>query len=87
MESRGLKTGDTVEVFNDRGSYRVPVKANEAVRPGSARAWGAATADYTKGGNLQSLTNDYMSERGYTLLAGPVAPFSDTLVEVKKVEA
>jgi len=87
MDSRGLATGDVVEVFNDRGSYRVPVKANPAIRPGCARAWEGATADYTKGGNLQSVTNDYMDKRGYALLAGPVAPFSDTLVEVRKVEA
>ena len=35
-------------------------------------------------GNIQDLTNDTMIERGYNLMCGPVIPFNDTLVEVKK---
>ena len=35
-------------------------------------------------GNLQNVTNDTMVERGYELMTGPVIPFSDTLVEIKK---
>jgi molybdopterin-containing oxidoreductase family molybdopterin binding subunit len=44
----------------------------------------AATADYTKGGNMQSVTHDKMIKRGAALMCGPVIPFSDTLVDVKK---
>ena len=43
-----------------------------------------ASADYLASGNLQNVTNDTMVERGYELMTGPVIPFSDTLVEVKK---
>lgn len=81
---RGIESDDTVEVFNDRGSFKCHVKANQAVRPGSARMYEGATADYLEEGNLQSVTNDTMIERGYELVTGPVIPFSDTLVEVKK---
>ena len=84
LAERGLKTGDVVEVFNDRGSFKVRVDANEAIRPGSSRLYEAATSDYTEGGNMQSVTNDTMIERGYKLMCGPVIPFSDTLVDIRK---
>ena len=45
----------------------------------------AATADYTIEGNMQSVTNDTLIERGRALMVGPVIPFSDTLVEIEKV--
>lgn len=83
-ESRGLEDGDLVEVFNDRGSYKCRVRANEAVRPGSARMWEGATADFIEEGNVQNVTNDLTAERGYELMCGPVIPFSDTLVQIEK---
>ena len=33
---------------------------------------------------MHSVTNDTMIERGSELLCGPVIPFSDTLVELRK---
>ena len=33
-KSRDLKTGDIVEVFNDRGSFKANCKLTEALRPG-----------------------------------------------------
>ena len=32
--ARGIKDGDTVEVFNDRGVMRIPAKVTERVTPG-----------------------------------------------------
>nr|WP_270295958.1 molybdopterin-dependent oxidoreductase [Eggerthella sinensis] len=84
MEVRGLATGDAVEVFNDRGSYQCRVKANESIRPGSARMFEGQTADYLIEGNVQNVTNDGYVKRGAELMCGPVIPFSDTLVEIKK---
>lgn len=84
MESRGLATNDVVEVFNDRGSYKCRVKANESIRPGSARMFEGQTADFMVEGNVQNVTNDQYVKRGSELLCGPVIPFSDTLVEIKK---
>ncbi|MEI3230932.1 MAG: hypothetical protein V8S24_06575 [Gordonibacter pamelaeae] len=37
------------------------------MRPGSARMIEGASADYLASGNLQSVTNDTMIERGYEL--------------------
>lgn len=84
LDIRGIEADDTVEVFNDRGSFKCRVKANQAIRPGSARIYEGATADYLEAGNLQNVTNDTMLDRGYELMTGPVIPFSDTLVEIKK---
>lgn len=83
-ESRGLVTGDTVRVFNNRGSFEVKVAANSAIRPGTTRIYEAATALYNVAGNLQSTTNDTLIERGGALMCGPVIPFSDTLVQIEK---
>lgn len=84
LSARGLATGDVVEVFNDRGSFEVRVHANPSIRPGSIRLVEGATADYLARGNMQSVTNDATVERGDELLCGPVIPFSDTLVEIRK---
>ncbi|NPD31875.1 molybdopterin-dependent oxidoreductase [Berryella wangjianweii] len=84
LEQRGLKTGDVVEVSNDRGRFKVRVHANESVRPGSARMVEAATADYTVEGNMQSVTNDATVDRAGALMCGMVIPFSDTLVQISK---
>ncbi len=84
LESRGLKTGDAVRVFNDRGEFKVYVNGNESIRPGCARIYENAMGDFTIEGNMQSVTNDTMIERGYELMCGPVTPFSDTLVQIEK---
>lgn len=84
MQSRGLQTGDEVEMFNDRGSCGCKVRANEAVRPGSARMNEGAWSKYMTFGNLQNLTNNTMLERGEQLYNGPVIPFNDTLIEIRK---
>lgn len=84
MESRGLKTGDAVRVFNDRGEFKVYVNGNDSIRPGCARIYENAMGDFTIESNMQSVTNDTMIERGYELMCGPVTPFSDTLVQIEK---
>lgn len=84
LEKRGIKNGDVVRVKNDRGLIKVNVQANEAIRPGCARLYEGATADFTIEGNMQELTNDAYVPRGEKLMVGPVIPFSDTLVEVEK---
>ena len=84
MEARGLEDGDVVEVFNDRGSMKVPVRPSAMVRPGSTRIFeGLWTRDMIEG-NLQCLTNDNLSPRDGILPAGTSTAFQDTLVEVRK---
>lgn len=84
MTDRNLENGDHVVVENDRGKMGCKVKANNAVRPGTTRIYEGAWSKAMDFGNIQDLTNDTMIERGYNLLCGPVIPFNDTLVEVRK---
>jgi molybdopterin-containing oxidoreductase family molybdopterin binding subunit len=84
METRGLVSGDAVEIVNDRGSAGCEVWANNAIRPGTASVYEGAVSKYMNFGNFQMLTNDTLLERGKKLMMGPVIPFNDTLVEVQK---
>lgn len=84
MEQRGLTNGDAVEAFNDRGSFACPVVGDESVRPGSARIFEGEWSKFMSAGNIQNVTNPGISDRGRALLNGPVIPYNDTLVEVKK---
>lgn len=84
MATRELVDGDKIETFNDRGSFKCAVRANQSVRPGTARMYEGMWSKYMDEGNVQNVTNDFMAERGYVQFAGPVIPFNDTLVEVKK---
>jgi anaerobic selenocysteine-containing dehydrogenase len=84
-EKRGLKNGDLVEVFNDRGMFRARYQATPDMRPGSIRVSEGWWSKYFAAGNLQNVTNNANNPRGYPLSHGPVIPFNDTLVEVKKV--
>ena len=82
--TRGLEDGDAVEVFNDRGSFRTVLHLNEAVRPDSASWWRAPTASIWTAPFMQSVSNDQLNERGYVMPFGPMIPFNDTLIEIKK---
>ncbi len=83
--SRGLQNGDIVEVFNDRGKFKARCLLTEAYRPGQIRLHEGWWSKHMAGGNLQNVTNDVLNPRQYKLRYGPVIPYNDTLVEVKKV--
>ena len=84
LADRGIQDGDVVEIFNDRGSFKAPVRANAAIRPGSSRIYEAAWSKHVVEGNFQNVTNNRLSDRHEYLLTGAPIPFNDTLVEVKK---
>ena len=83
-KSRNLQQGDIVEVFNDRGNFKCNCQLNEAVRPGAVRMYEGMWEKYMKEGAIQNVTNDARNKRGYKLVNGPVVPFNDTLVQVRK---
>ncbi len=78
--ARGLVDGQTVRVWNDRGSITLPLRLSMSVRPGVVSVpfgwWGQHDPD---GSLVNSLTNDALSDWG-----GGVA-FHDTLVQVADV--
>lgn len=84
MQARGLIDGDTVEAFNDRGSFKCPVRSNAAVRPGCARTLEAGWSKYMIEGNTQNVTNNHVNPRDPYLMTGAPIPFHDTLIEIKK---
>ena len=84
MAKEGISDGATVEAYNDRGSFKCEVRANESVRPGSIRTTEGAWSRNMDGGNIQTVTNDQMPERRVDLMKGGVTPFNDTLVAIKK---
>ena len=86
MQTIGIKTDDVVEVYNSRGSFKVKAQANEGVRPGTVRFFEGITSDFVVEGNMQQVTNNTVISRGRKLPSGPVIPFADTLVNVKKAE-
>jgi len=78
-EPRGIRNGDLVRAFNDRGSLALKAEVNGKVRQGVVRApssrWGKRAAD---GNNVNVLTSDRLTDIG----AGPV--FYSCLVQVEK---
>lgn len=84
MDEYDLSNGDKIEIYNDRGTVILPVRGNAAVRPRCLRIHEGIWTKFTDSGNFQMLTNDTLSERGSTLAIGPVIPFNDTLVAIRK---
>ena len=84
MNSRGLSDKDDIVVYNDRGEFSCPVRSNESIRPGSIRIMEGEWTKFMKSGNYQNVTNPTIIPRGRVMAYGPVIPYNDTLVEVKK---
>lgn len=85
-EARGLKDGDKVTVYNGRGSFNTTLRISNAVRPDSAFMVESTYKKYTDGTVMQAVSNDRLNERGYSQPFGPMIPYNDTLVEIKKAE-
>jgi anaerobic selenocysteine-containing dehydrogenase len=75
---RGITSGTVVQVFNDRGSYKVVAKVSNRARPGVVNGlgiwWRKLGLDGT---NVNQLTSQHLTDMG----RGPV--FYDCLVEVR----
>ena len=39
---------------------------------------------YLEGTLMKSVSNDTMNPRGYDMMFGPMIPYNDTLIEIKK---
>jgi anaerobic selenocysteine-containing dehydrogenase len=80
-EARGIRAGDTVEIFNDRGSLRMIARVNGSLPLGVV----AGRLNWNKlspgGNNVNLLTSQRLTDIG----GGPT--FYSTLVEVRKVSA
>ena len=83
-DKRGLKDGETVRVFNDRGEFTAMLQVDETIRPGSVYMAEERFLQYSPGGLMQNVTNSTCIPRSYTGTHGAQVPFNDNLVEIKK---
>lgn len=84
LESRNLKSGDVVRVFNDRGEFTTKVLHDESCRPGNVRMHPVANSRNVISGVFQSITNDEKVPRQALCPQGYCISFNDVLVEVEK---
>jgi anaerobic selenocysteine-containing dehydrogenase len=77
--ARGIAQGDTVRVFNERGSYRCHADVSERARPGVVIGLGVWWRKLgLDGTNVNQLTSQKLTDLGH----GPT--FYDCLVEVQR---
>ena len=76
-KSRGIKDGDTVHVFNDRGGFEGDAKVTDDVNPGVV----VATLGYWR--QLTHGTVNIISSAEFTDM-GHAPSFSDNLVQVER---
>ncbi len=75
---RGITTGSVVNVFNQRGSYKVKAEVSARARPGVVNGLGVWWRKFgLDGTNVNQLTSQHLTDLG----KGPV--FYDCLVEVR----
>lgn len=79
-EVRGIKNGDIVEAYNDRGHCVCKVRFDKGVRPGMVSSPKGWPREYYIAGSYQELTNDHLNTMHQN------TSFDDTLVEVRKYE-
>lgn len=79
-EARGIKEGDYIEAYNDRGHCVCKAKFDMGVRPGMVSSPKGWPRDMYVSGSYQELTNDYLNPMHQN------TSFDDTLVEVRKYE-
>ena len=83
-EARGIENGDSVKVFNDRGSFVCTARVNPALQPGVLFMAETTYTQYYQEGFLQNVTNSARNERCYEMFHGPQIPYNDTLVQIEK---
>ena len=77
--ARGIASGDTVRVFNSRGSYRCHARVNERARPGVVNGLGVWWRKLgLDGTDVNQLTSQKLTDLGH----GPT--FYDCLVQVER---
>lgn len=83
-EARGIATGDVVEVFNDRGSYKVKALVTPEIKPGGVnQRQGWWPKDFPEGGHYSGMLHMELNPAQDAISETNYSPY-DNLVEVKK---
>jgi anaerobic selenocysteine-containing dehydrogenase len=80
--ARGIAEGERVEVFNDRGRFQADAQVSDEVRPGVVVSPLGYWASVSPGGRSANVVN---TSRYADMGRAPT--FSDTLVQVRRIEA
>jgi anaerobic selenocysteine-containing dehydrogenase len=83
-KARGIVDGDLVEVYNDRGSYRVKVLVTDELVPGCLNQRQGWWPKHFESGHYAELLHMELNDTQELLYETNYAPY-DNLVEVKKV--
>jgi len=83
-ESRGIKDGDWVIVFNDRGKAKLKAKLNEGIKPGVVNINEGWWFNQFGEGGFNTLTHN-MINPAQDAIYEPNMAMNDVLVEVKRV--
>lgn len=79
-KSRGIKEGDYVRVFNDRGEVKLKAKLTKAaVKPGTAMSYKSHWEKYVNGQTINKLALDEVGDMG------GISTFYSLLVQINKV--
>lgn len=84
-EERGIASGDTVRVFNERGEYRVKVLVTAEIKPGCInQRQGWWPKDFPDGSHYSSLLHMELNPAQDAIMETNFAPY-DNLVQVERV--
>ncbi len=83
-ESRGIKDGDEVIAYNDRGRIKLKAKINEGIKPGLVNLSHGWWFNQFKEGGVNALTHNTINP-AQDIIFEPNMAFNDVLVEVEKV--
>jgi molybdopterin-containing oxidoreductase family molybdopterin binding subunit len=83
-EARGIRDGDIVCAFNDRGKVKLRAKVHEGIRPGTVNVNQGWWPEHFLEGSHQDLTHGVINP-AQELIYEPNSALYDVLVEVEKV--
>lgn len=83
-EKRGIKDGDSVVVFNDRGKVGLKAKLNDGIKPGVINISQGWWFEQFREGGFNTLTHDVINP-AQDAIYEPNMAMNDVLIEVKKV--
>jgi molybdopterin-containing oxidoreductase family molybdopterin binding subunit len=84
-QARGIRDGDLVRVFNDRGEVSIKAIVHQGVRPGLANIYQGWWPEHYVAGTHQALTDNVINPAQEAIYE-PNAALFDTLVQIEQIK-
>ena len=84
-EARGIRDGDIVRAFNDRGKMKLKARVHQGISPGTVNTNQGWWPEHYLEGSHQDLTHAYINP-AQQVIYEPNAALYDVAVEVEKAE-